>query len=107
MNGVTDLTLTEEDSLAAKGLEVAKIWGPALAACGVGLATGVGAAFACGPLLIQGVMAGLKWLKGKFIEFAGPPVFINDLRLTERYGADIAKVFQVQKETYKRLKTSI
>ena len=48
-------------------------WGPALAACGIGLASGVGAVFACGPLLIKGVMAGLKWLKGKFVEFAGPP----------------------------------
>jgi hypothetical protein len=52
-------------------------------------------------------MEGLKWLKGKFVEFAGPPVFINDLRLTERYGTDIAKVFVVQKDTYARLKMSI
>jgi len=93
------------------GLKVVKSLGPAMLACAMGAAAGIVtfglSLVACGPLVVQGVMTALKILKGYFKEFAGLPLFLNDLRMTERYAAEISKTFAKSRKSFNNLKDAI
>jgi len=52
-------------------------------------------------------MTALKILKGYFKEFAGLPLFLNDLRMTERYAAEISKTFAKSRKSFNNLKDAI